>query len=486
MNVIKDNNQQPVLRIGDSTGERKMRVVICFSSPIVLMLFTLLASSLMKIDTASGIDVPLKSIAQLTVDDEGHSLNYPGFVFFDPVEEEIYLANGGTNQIVVYGPDYFPRMAIGPGRGVLAPQGGAVMPNGDVYLCQPRTNKNPRRRITILNGAFLVEREIFLDEIPEAANYTPTYLAVNSEGLIYLTGNNNRGVLVLDNDGSFLRRLEPMDMVFLREKIEEKEPEDQEKNEEEDLYSQIPEEFRPRKPGSVSAAEEVLGPAKIINLTIDSKGNLYLISLETGKIYVYGPDENFLFSFGKKGGSPGQLSQPRALAIDEQQGLIYVVDYMRHSILTYDMTGNFLFEFGGRGSAPGWFNFPNGLAINNYGQLIVSDLFNKRVQVLEVGYKEISIYLDASETEPLPETPDTRESTEQEQPGPDQPADTVDQGEESELSLDQMFEIITKEREEEGEINKEETIMEEEVIEVPPPDLPGPPGQFDEPLVTPE
>ena len=80
---------------------------------------------------------------------------------------------------------------------------------------------------------------------------------------------------------------------------------------------------------------------------IDSRGRIYLLSAETGKIYVHGPDEALLFSFGTAGGSPGQLSQPRSLAIDEQRELIYVVDYMRHTILVYNLDGEFLFELGG-------------------------------------------------------------------------------------------------------------------------------------------
>ncbi len=134
---------------------------------------------------------------------------------------------------------------------------------------------------------------------------------------------------------------------------------------------------------------EGLGPVKITYVSIDSKGRLYFISNETSKIYVYGPDESFLFTIGEKGGTPRHLSTPKALAIDEKRGLIYVVDYMRQCILAYDMAGKYLFEFGGLGYGPGWFYYPIGLAINNHGQLIVADLFNHRVQVLEVGYEEI-------------------------------------------------------------------------------------------------
>jgi DNA-binding beta-propeller fold protein YncE len=260
--------------------------------------------------------------------------------------------------------------------------------NGEVYVCQSRNRNNPRPRITILNGAFFPEREIFLDEIPEAADFVPSQLAISHDGIIYLASASSRGVLVLDSDGNFLRRLEPMDKVSTL--ISDEEAEEEESSAEDEAFlANIPEEFRPMKSRKVGTSRfrEGTGPVKINNVTIDSTGKIYLMSLETSRIYVYGPDEAFLFAFGEKGGTPRHLSQPKSMAIDEKRGLIYVADYMRHSILTYDLAGTYLFEFGGRGDGPGWFNYPNGLAINSQGQLIVADLFNKRVQVLEVGYE---------------------------------------------------------------------------------------------------
>lgn len=376
-------------------------------------------------------EIPVKSIAQLTADDNARPLYYPSTVFYDRGEEEIYLVNGGSGRVVIYGPDFFPAVSIGVGRGVQAPRGGVVLPNGDVYLLQIRNAKSDRPRITILDGAFFVEREIFLDTIPEAAAFTPRELAISRDGLIYLAGSYSRGVLVLDNEGKYLRRLLPLDQTSARVSAEET-PEASEADAEQEQMAieaaessgelpaavlepdeviaplepepeadlansgpvvDIPEEYLPRRgqQGSDSGPEEKLNPVKISHVTIDSNGRIYLLSGETSKIYVYGPDEQFLFSFGKKGGTVRYLSQPRALAIDEKREIIYVADYMRHSVLAYSMgSGEYKFEFGGRGVGPGWFNYPEDIAINNQGQLIVADLFNRRVQVLEVDYNELS------------------------------------------------------------------------------------------------
>ena len=368
----------------------------------VLLGFLLLGSLLAVKPAWATFTVPLKSIAQISIDDDGNHLGYPTSLFFDPTEDEIYVVNQTERRVVVYGPDYFPRLSIGASRGVYWPLGGEVEANGDVYICQNGTKENPSRRITVLNGAFFVDREISLEKIPEAVGLVPRNVAVSSDGTMYIAGNDYRGVLVLDNQGNFLRRLQPKDKVLAitlsveasEKESAKKEAEEgkQEQPKEEDNLPDIPEEFRPRstQQGQPAGPGNNVAPVKIDDMTIDSNGRLYLLSQETGKVYVYGPDENFLFSFGHKGGSPGQLAYPKGVAVDDNRGLIYVVDYMRHTIVVFDLNGKWLFEVGGRGAGPGWFNYPEAIAINKHGQLVVADLFNKRVQVLEVEYENPS------------------------------------------------------------------------------------------------
>jgi hypothetical protein len=60
---------------------------------------------------------------------------------------------------------------------------------------------------------------------------------------------------------------------------------------------------------------------------------------------------------------------------------------MRHTILIFDMSGRFMYEFGGLGTGPGWFQYPIALTLTRDGLLAVSDLFNHRVQVLDVQFE---------------------------------------------------------------------------------------------------
>lgn len=452
LDSLSGNSSSPLDTTKHGAG-RKSRAFACLVIvPPSALLMIAACVFILSFTAAHAVDVPVDSVAQVTFDDDGEKLQLPTAVFFDPVMKETYLVNGGTSRIIVYGPNFFPRVSIGIGRGVISPRGVTVLPNGEVYLTQVRNYKNPSPRITVLNAAFFVEREIFLDQIPEAADFMPKQLAVSSSGLIYLAGNDERGVLVFDEEGNFLRKFRVMDDISLLSPFTEAETEQAEDDGtepggeqievveeagveqgtageqtdkeqiviaadgggepaaveltdgeatsltsvEDDFLTNIPEEFRPRRKREDLSLGIVdgKGPVKLNAVMIDSRGRIYLLSAETGKIYVHGSDEALLFAFGTAGGSPGQLSQPRSLTIDENRELIYVVDYMRHTVLTYNLDGEFLFEVGGRGVAPGWYNFPASIDVNSDGQLLVADFFNRRLQVLEVGYEEALPYLE--------------------------------------------------------------------------------------------
>lgn len=349
---------------------------------------------------------PIKAVTILTVDDEAKPLNFPSTVFFDKTMEETYVVSAGRRRVVVYGPDYFPQISLGAGRGVDAPYGLYVDVDGRIYICQSASAEKPPR-LTVFNAAFFLEKEIDLQGMAGDESFTPRRLVQGLDGIMYVAGLNTKGVLVLDQDGDFLRWLTPIDRLWTqkaevytslsRNILQERPSGETSASARPD--SQIEEEFKtpvgplglppellPRLEGADILEEkpEQRGPVKIIDIATDSQGRIYLLSEETSKVYVYSAKEEFLFSFGQKGGSTGKMSRPKGFAVDETKGAVYIADYMRHTVLVYDLTGQYLFEFGGRGWGPGWFNYPISLAVDRKGHLIVADLFNQRVQVLDV------------------------------------------------------------------------------------------------------
>ncbi len=348
--------------------------------------------------------VSVEVITIITADDQGRHLKYPSAVFYDKTMEETYLVNGGNGRIVVYGPNFFPVTSIGPGRGAANPLGVYVDANGMLYVCQGRTATTPAR-ITIFNAAFFPVGKISFEDIPGAKDFLPRSLVIGQNGYMYVAGHGTRGVLVFDKERHFSHWLRPMDRIANKEAIESVKntgkvvkasgvgkgasPDSREKKQVRSVVEDLPAKLIPRS--NVKPNEEDdemgIGPVKVIDVKRDSDGHIYVLSEETSKIYVYSPGEKLLLAFGQKGGSTGKMSRPRSMAVDENKNCVYIADYMRHTILIYDLAGRFMYEFGGLGYGPGWFQYPTSVALNKQGQLIVADLFNQRVQVLDVKFR---------------------------------------------------------------------------------------------------
>ena len=343
--------------------------------------------------STSGIS-ELDVVSIIKADEQGDDLRLPNYIFCDRATDEAYLVDNG--RITVYGDNFFPVASIGTGRGLITANGVYVDQEGNVYVPQGGYYGQPPR-ITVYNPAFFPIRQIDLGVIPVAAEANPRSLVIGDNGFFYVSFDSGvRGLLVLDKEGQFSHWLKPMDLIFDQQAImeseeaKEQEEEGAETREKPDFdVSELVPEMVPKKGEQVFAEEKGpgMGPVQINDIQRDKEGNLYLLSTETSKIYIYNHNEEYLYNFGEAGGSTGKLSQPRQLVVDDKKKAIYVVDYNRHAILIYDLSGRFMHEFGGKGNRPGWFQYPKSIATNTRGELLVADMFNRRVQVLDVKFE---------------------------------------------------------------------------------------------------
>ncbi len=276
-------------------------------------------------------------IESIHYDDEGNVIRFPSFVMAEPVMNEIYVIDS-MNRIIVYTSDLFPLLTITGRNGIENPTGVAVDKDGNVYVTQSSTKEDARSRIVILNACLKKTREIFFQGFEGASSFVAFRIALDKKGLMYVAGLSYPGVIVLDNQGRFLKVLAPM---------------------------------------------EGDRTARISGVTIDKGGRIYLLSEDESRIYVYDENYKFLFKFGEKGGSSGKLSRPKGIAVDDANGKIYVSDYMRHSVNIYDKEGKYLSEFGGMGWGEGWFQHPMDIAVDSNGRILVADTFNDRIQLFK-------------------------------------------------------------------------------------------------------
>ncbi|GAB4339707.1 MAG: hypothetical protein Kow0089_12820 [Desulfobulbaceae bacterium] len=344
-------------------------------------------------DDANGVtEVDVVDI--IYADQDGRKFNLPGSVFCDKSVDETYVVDNG--RIVVYGENHFPVVTLGPGRGAENALGVYVDRKGYVYVLQTAHYEKPSR-ITVYNPAFFPVKEIDISEIPGTGN--PRSMAIGVNGNMYVAFDSGiRGLLVLDSEGNFSHWLKPLDLILDQSAIirsgeateQEEEVASSEDRAEPDFdISELAPQLIPKKSDQVFEVfdEPGLGPVQVNDVQVDSDGNIYILSVETGKVYIYNPDEEFLYSFGEKGGSTGKLSQPQKMVIDEKKKAIYIIDATRHAILIYDHSGRFMHEFGGKGVGPGWFQYPSSATTDSEGNLIVADKFNRRVQVLDLHFE---------------------------------------------------------------------------------------------------
>lgn len=387
-------------------------------------------------EDSRGADIRVVEI--LTTDELGKDFRYPSHLGYDKDMDELYVVAGGKKTIV-FNSTFFPTVSLGPGRGAEGAQGIYINDDGMIYLCQARTEEK-NGRLTIFNPAFFPVKVITFESVPDVEDFIPRKVVVGVTGNIYVVGQNNRGVVVLDPEGNFSHWLKPEDIIFnrqaaevIRDNDDKDEPgpeltdigtqtqeEIEEETEEEGMAAFLPPELVPKSlTRSTVEKKKDVGPVTIVDINRDTEGHLYILSEETSKVYVYSPFEEFLFSFGEKGGSSGKMSRPKSLAIDEKKKAVYICDYMRHTILIFDLSGRFMYEFGGLGTGPGWFQYPTGLTLNRDGLLAVADLFNGRVQVLDVNFEykfplfkteEMKMPSSEEEEETFPELPESPET----------------------------------------------------------------------------
>ena len=113
-------------------------------------------------------------------------------------------------------------------------------------------------------------------------------------------------------------------------------------------------------------------------VAVDFIGNIYVADESNNRIQKFDARGSFLTKWGRDGQGPGQFKSPWGIACDAL-GNVYVVDSGNHRIQKFDGNGTFLCSFGNRGKTEGQVNFPYGIAVDKEGCVFVVDSGNHRV-----------------------------------------------------------------------------------------------------------
>ena len=117
-----------------------------------------------------------------------------------------------------------------------------------------------------------------------------------------------------------------------------------------------------------------------IDVATDSLGEVYVTDSSNNRVQRFTSTGTFLGKWGSAGSAPGQFQSPSRLAIDSQRN-VYVSDTGNDRIQVFRPTGAFVKQWGGHGPGDGQFNSPLGIAVGTASRLYVGDANNARVQV---------------------------------------------------------------------------------------------------------
>jgi len=113
-------------------------------------------------------------------------------------------------------------------------------------------------------------------------------------------------------------------------------------------------------------------------IAVDFVGNIFVADEGNHRIQKFDSRGNFLLKWGKEGNGPGQFKSPWGTACDAL-GNVYVVDSGNHRVQKFDSNGTFQCSWGNRGLTEGQLNFPSGIAIDREGYVYVIDNGNNRL-----------------------------------------------------------------------------------------------------------
>jgi hypothetical protein len=115
-------------------------------------------------------------------------------------------------------------------------------------------------------------------------------------------------------------------------------------------------------------------------IAIDASNNVYIADTSNNRVEEFTSAGGFVRVWGGLGSGNGQFTSPDG--VTAAGGNVYVADTGNNRIQKFDSVGNFVEAFGSSGSGDGEFAGPQDLAADVFGNVFVADTNNDRVQKL--------------------------------------------------------------------------------------------------------
>ena len=125
-------------------------------------------------------------------------------------------------------------------------------------------------------------------------------------------------------------------------------------------------------------AQSVIKCSQPLCVAVHDNGDIYVGS-NHHCIYVFDQTGQLKGTIGSRGNGDGQFRCPYGISI--KGDMLYVADSDNHRIQKLTSGGEFIHKFGQKGSSQGKFNTPEAVIVDSDNRVIVSDLWNDRIQI---------------------------------------------------------------------------------------------------------
>jgi DNA-binding beta-propeller fold protein YncE len=271
----------------------------------------------------------MKIVAVIAGDEFIGRFKSPGALFFDDVKKRLYIADTGNSRLVSLDSEYEYLAELAHGNLSLPI---AVVKTKEGLFFTVDGEKGEIMSIDIKEE--LVEPVQLKGLPPDIDGFVPGRLAMDGEGRLYITDRVNGGILVADQDGSFLSEITVK---------------------EEDFFG-------------------------FTDVRVGSDGNVYAVDTLGGKVYVFTSNGELVSMFGSREKKKGSFRFPTSLAVDKL-GLIYVLDRHAGSILVFNRSGAFQYTIASPGPKEGQLDNPSYIFIDDEDRIYTID--GERIQVFQ-------------------------------------------------------------------------------------------------------
>jgi tripartite motif-containing protein 71 len=325
-------------------------------------------------------------------------LEFPRALASDPAGDT-YVADTANDRIEVFNPigDFLRTLgasARGPGQ-LTAPRGLTIDPTGRLLVSD---SVGDRIEAFAPGSDAYAEQWTLTGGVPSSAGFTPatgfaspTGIAVDPRGSLYVADEGHARLVRLWGDGTFLGELGgPADLggaelaaagaVAVSAATGQTYVADSGHNR---ILVYGPEGSLQASWGAGGGDGASGSGAGAFNhpqgVAVAPSGDVYVADTDNNRVVELSPVGAFIATWGSKGTTDGRFNTPTSLAVSAADN-VYVLDSENNRAQEFNASGRFLAKWGVRGTGPGEFSQPKAIAVGCEGDVYVADTNNNRVE----------------------------------------------------------------------------------------------------------